>query len=429
MSNEDTKRPVVSFAAIDPFITRNIVTPTERQYSGQERVTWGPGDKYPGYIIDLYETCPTLHSVIGGCVDFIVGDEVLFKGDPTAIMNDDGDNPAAVVRALALSAVRLGGISPEVVRAKDGSPLQIYPLDISTIRSNKDNSVFWYSKKWGKSNADPVRMSAFMPSVKEMWSKMDEDARNAHASSIYYVKNDDMRTYPVPCFNAAVKDCETERSISDYFLNTLDNGFAASAIINFTNGIPDDKTKAEIEKDINEKFGGHANAGRIAVNFAPSKENMAIIQTLKSEDFGERYEALQKHVRQQIFTSFRASPVLFGIPTENNGFAADNYKDAFMLFNRTFVQPIQQMIIDAFTYIYGEEVLEIRPFTLSENDTVDTLAVQLGVGGTQSMMSVLESTTLSEIQKRGALRVLFGLDEESINDLLGIASATVTSES
>lgn len=361
---DDIKRPVVSFAAIDPYVERNIIPPTERQYAGQERVQWGPGDKYPGYILNLYDTCPTLRSVIGGCVDFIVGDDVFFLGDPAAKMNKDGDTPAKVVRQLALSQERLGGIAIEVVRSKSGDPVQTYPLDASTVRSNKDNTVFWYSKKWGKADPQPVRIPAFMPSLKDEWMQLDEDARNEAASSILYIKSDPMHTYPVPCFNAAIKDCETERAISDYFMNTLDNGFAASAIINFLNGIPDDETKKEIEKDIMEKFGGHANAGRIAVNFAPGKDNMAIVQTLKAEDFGERYEALQKHCRQQIFTSFRASPVLFGIPTENNGFAADNYTDAFKLFNRTHVRPIQRMITDAFQYIFGEPVLTIKPFTL-----------------------------------------------------------------
>ena len=363
-SNKDTERRVVSFAAIDQYVERNIIPPTERSYSGQERVQWGPGDKYPGYILDLYENVPTLRSVIGGAVDFIVGDDVLFRNSSSYKMNNDGDNPARFIRKAALSYEQFCGIPFEVVRGKDGKPVQVYALNMSTIRSNKDNSVFWYSERWGKSNPDPVTIPAFMPRIADEWAGMDEDARKKATSSIYLLKADFGHTYPVPCFGAAIKDCETERSISDYFLNTLDNGFAASAIINFLNGIPSDEQKAEIEKDIMEKFGGHANAGRIAVNFAPSKDNMAVIQTLKSEDFGERYEALQKHVRQQIFTSFRASPVLFGIPTENNGFAADNYEDAFRLFNRTHVRPIQRMIADALEYIFGEKVLEIKPFTL-----------------------------------------------------------------
>lgn len=367
MENNETPRRVVTFAAIDPYIERNIIPPTERSYSGQERVTWGPGDKYPGYIIDLYDTTPTLHSIIDGCVDFIAGDDCLFDGDPRTTLNPKGENARKIVRRLGLSRERLGGFAIEVIRAKDGKPLHVYALDASTIRSNKDNTLFWYSEKWGKAGAEAKMLPAFMPITPEQWAQMDEKAREFHAVSIYYVKDDPLRVYPVPCFASAVKDAESERGIADYHLNSLDNGFAASAIINMNNGIPQEKDAEEIEKDLNEKFSGHSNAGRIMVSFNPSKDQQATITTLRTEDFGEKYAALSKHSRQQLFTAFRASPVLFGIPTDNNGFAADNYTDAFKLFNRTHVRPIQTEITDAFEAIFGFSVLTIVPFTLDGN--------------------------------------------------------------
>lgn len=361
---ENEQRPVVAFAAIDPYVETNIVPPTERKYAGSERVQWGPGDRYPAYILELFESCPTLRSVISGCVDFITGDQVLFRGDSAAKMNADGDNPRDVVADLALSMERLGGIAINVVRGKDGKPLHVYALDVSTIRSNSDNTVFWYSKKWGKGNPDPVRIPEYIPGIADKWASLTEKERNEAASSLVFIKTDKMRVYPSPCFAAAVKACEIERNIDDYHLNSLENGFAASAIVNFCNGIPADAQKAEIEKDVREKFSGHQNAGRIAVNFADSKDNMAFFQTLKTEDFGERYAALAKHSRQQIYTSFRANPNLFGIPTESLGFSSEEYETAFKLFNRTHVRPIQTLITDAFEYIFGEKVLEIRPFTL-----------------------------------------------------------------
>ena len=361
----DTNKVPVAFAAIDPYIERNIVEPTEKSFSGSERVQWGRGDKYPVYILDLCATTPTLQSVISGCVDFIAGDDVRFKGSASAKMNRYGRNPMQEVRVLARSQERLGGFAIEVVRGKDGKPLETFAHDASTIRSNKDNSVFWYSEKWGK-NCDPkeVRLPLYLPKITEEWAKMDETARANAARSLVYVKNDPMRTYPSPCFAAAVKAAETERGIDDYHLNALDSGFSASAIINFTNGIPSDEQKAEIERDVNEKMGGHANAGRILLNFAPSKEQAAFIQTFRSEDFGEKYAALSKHCRQQLYTAFRANPNLFGIPTESLGFSSEEYESAFRLFNRTHVRPIQRAITDAYEFIFGEQVLEIVPFTL-----------------------------------------------------------------
>jgi len=85
------------------------------------------------------------------------------------------------------------------------------------------------------------------------------------------------------------------------------------------------------------------------------------------ENFGERYEALSKHIRQQIFTAFRANPNLFGIPTENLGFSQEEYQSAFKLYNRTMVRPIQRKICDAFDYIFGQPgMLTITPFSLED---------------------------------------------------------------
>jgi len=76
---------------------------------------------------------------------------------------------------------------------------------------------------------------------------------------------------------------------------------------------------------------------------------------------------LQKYSRQQLFTSFRANPNLFGIPTENLGFSSEEYESAFTLYNKTQIQPIQKTIISSFERIYGEGVIEIKPFTLQSN--------------------------------------------------------------
>ena len=92
------------------------------------------------------------------------------------------------------------------------------------------------------------------------------------------------------------------------------------------------------------------------------------IEIPKVEDFGDKYNSLEKSTRQQIFTAFRANPNLFGIPTENLGFSQEEYESAFRLYNRTCVKPVQQIICDAYDRIYGATgVLTITPFSL--NDT------------------------------------------------------------
>jgi hypothetical protein len=269
--------------------------------------------------------------------------------------------------------------------------------------------------------ADAVRYPAFIPGLAERWATLSDEERDRHASSVLYVKNTHSQVYPFPPYGAAVKACETERCISDFHLNAINNGFVSSAIVNFNKGVPTDSVKEQIEEDFSDKITGHQNAGRVMFSWNDTKENATELVEFKVEDFGERYKALAESVRQQIFTAFRANPNLFGIPTDGNGFANEQYAESFQLYNRTHIIPVQQTICDAYERIYGKaDIIEFTPFSMGENDSTTTLAAQLGVGGTQAMMEVLQSNLLSMEQKKGLLQVLFGLDEDNIAKILGL---------
>ena len=360
---EPAKR-LVSFAAIDTYVERNIISPRATLVTGDDRYRWGDRDLYPSYLAELYDTVTTLGAVIDGCTDFVAGDDVAFEGQKDMVLNSAGETAPEIVRQLAHNASVYGGFAIDVIRNKVGGIAEIYAVDLKYLRTNKDNSVFWYSEKWTKSRPEPEILPAFMPNLQAEWASLTDGEKNFHASSILWVKLRDGDVYPAPPYAAAVKACEIERCIDDYHLNNLDNGFAPSAIINFNNGVPEDDEKKEIEKTFSEKFGGHYNAGRLMFAFNPDKENAVTVEYPKVEDFGARYDALAKRSRQAIFTAFRANPNLFGIPTESLGFSSEEYESAFKLFNRTQIRPIQRKISDAFAKVYGAAVLTIVPFTL-----------------------------------------------------------------
>ena len=360
----------ISFAAINPYAESNIITPKETKYTGKEFVEWGDGNQYPEYLQALYDNVPTLRSIIEGCVDYTVGNNItiLPLNDSLApgIMNVKGDTIAEQVRNVAGDCFQAGGLALQVIRNGFGGIAEVHYTDICFLRSNKENTVFYYSENWNKgSRKDVVVYPAFIPDLD--WNALSEEERNRHASSILYVKRSNKRTYPVPCYAAAVKACEIERCIDDFHLNAINNGFTGSYIINFNNGVPDDKIKEEIEDSFNEKFSGHENAGRIGFSWNPNKESATTIEKVEVEDFGEKYKSLESNSRQKIFTAFRANPNLFGIPTESLGFSSEEYESAFRLFNRTMIRPVQMMIADAYDKIYGQKgVLTIEPFSLEE---------------------------------------------------------------
>lgn len=364
MSNTDKIN--LSFVAIDPYIQRNIILPTEKLSRGSNMMEWGDKNRYPDYLLDLYNSVPTLRSIINGNIDFIAGDDIELSA-VVGKLNYRGDSIREQVRDIAKDYELYGGFALQIIRNGLGEVAEVYYIDMRYLRTNKECDVFYYSEKWNKgNNADAIVYPAFLPGLQTKWATLTDEQRNRHASSILFVKNVHTQTYPAPVYAASVKDCEIERNITDFHLNTLENGFTASALVNFNNGEPSDETKEQIEQNFNEKFSGHSNAGRIVFSYNDSRDSAATIQALKIEDFGERYNALSTHSRQQIFSAFRAVPALFGIMTESTGFNEQEFEQAFRLYNRTQVRPVQRMICDAYEKIYGQPVLVIKPFTLDE---------------------------------------------------------------
>jgi hypothetical protein len=356
------------FAAIDQYVETYVVSPKETILTGKDMVQWGDGNAYPDYLLELYKSVPTLQAIINGNVDFITGDEVtivpLNETLPAGFMNHSGETIREQVRCIAKDFEIYGGFCLQVVRDLVGRIAEVHYIDMRFIRTNKEGDVFYYCEDWNKrGKKDVITYPAYMHIPN--WDALTDEQKNANASSIVFVKDVHTQVYPAPRYGAAVKACEIERMIDDFHISDVNNHFVSSAIINFNNGEPSQEMKDEVENEINEKFCGAKNGGRIMVSWNPNKESATDIIEFKVEDFGERYKALSEHSRQQIFTSFRANPNLFGIPTEGNGFANEQYEESFRLYNRTQIRPIQRLICDTYDWIYGQVgVLNITPFSL-----------------------------------------------------------------
>ena len=75
------------------------------------------------------------------------------------------------------------------------------------------------------------------------------DGKSRKGTSIFYFKGHITRgVYPIPKYNGALAAVETSTEISKFHLNNILNNFAASAVISFNNGVPEEDVKKKIEK-------------------------------------------------------------------------------------------------------------------------------------------------------------------------------------
>ena len=352
-----TEKSKVKLSAIDPIIVDNIVSPKECKVRGKDFVQWGDNNKYPCYLWDLYNNVATLQSIVNGSADFIVGNDVICNIDKFNItVNKKGETIVDIVRKIAIDKLIFGGYALQVIRNRIGEVNEIYHLDFMKVRSNEKNTVFYYADDWNVWSVKAIKYPKF-------------EYGDNNPTSIVYNKGYSTRSvYPIPPYGASVLSCEIERKINEFHLNNLNNGFMGNCIINFNNGIPTDEAQEEMEVNINEKFSGTSNAGRILMSFNDSEANKTTIERLDSDDFDEKYQALAERSKTEIFTAFRANPVLFGI-NYSSGFNENEFNEAFKLYNRTVIKPIQKDIVDTFDKIFNtKSSITIKPFSLEATD-------------------------------------------------------------
>ena len=362
-TTNNIEKAKIQLSALNPYLQDNKVENVEKEISGVDFIAWGTDNQYPGYLFSLYEDCATLQTIINGTVDFVCGNDIscnlqIFE----KTVNKNGDTILDIIQRISTDYLIFGGFALQVIRNAIGEITELYWVDFTKIRSDKKNEVFFYSEDWCKSYGR-VKYIVY-PKFNEV---------DSNPSSIFYYKGNKTRsTYPTPLYNAAITSCELEKKINEFHLNEISNNFLTSKIINFNSGVPDDDLKNEIERNLNEKFAGSENAGRILISFNANKDSETTVTDLPMDDFADRYEALHKRSREQIFTAFRATPNLFGLMTETTGFNEQEFFEAFKLYNRTAVRPIQQIITKSFDKILGfEGSITITPFNLEDDNKVE----------------------------------------------------------
>ena len=354
----------VCFAAIEKTVVDNIPKQVEVEGRGSSYISWGEDNLYCDFLFDLYQSVPTLSSIIEALSDYAAGNSIKCNIQGFITCNRKGDSWDDLVKYIIRDYLLYGCAAVQVVRDKVGRVGEIYYVDMRCLRSDKKNQAFYYSeeyaKKWARKNKVIV-YPAFVPDAVDI------------PSSILLIKNNILNTYGVPTYTSAIKDCMIEKEIDNLHYNSLRNGFLPSYLINFLNGIPSDNIKAEIEKNIEEKFCGTENAGRFILNFANGKDNGADIQQLDTTDFGEKYQAAAKRSKEAIYTSFRVVPQVCGMLSESTGFNSNEFQESFRLVSRTVVRPLQNKITNMFDKLFQTEgSIAIEPFSL-ENNTEETI--------------------------------------------------------
>lgn len=339
-----------------------IVDPEETTYGNKSLVTWGLDNQLPVLYKNCYDKSASLKAIIDGIINYTLGDDIVIDDSAASWrekVNRTGMTIRQFIAKLDFNYNVYGGFAIQVVYNKLGQVVELYPLDFGRCRTNESGTKIYYAKKWTKYQTKSEEFDCFNP----------KNINMKNPTQIFYYKGDfTSSVYPLPPYAGAIYDVLTEIECAKYSLNTVARGFSAKYVFNFPeNNNLTDEQKEGIEKAIKTKFCGSENETNFMLYWKSEDGQSIDVTKVESDETPERYIAIKDNARTNIFVSMRTTPLLMGLVNGiSTGFATQEYSDSFKLFQKSVIEPQQDVIIEAFEKITGcQDAVHIVPFVIN----------------------------------------------------------------
>jgi hypothetical protein len=341
----------------------NHKVPEFKEVKNKEYIYFGEDNNYPDYLIELYLRCAKHNAIINGKTNYIYGGG-LITDDKTSTINQKAITQKFInklkpfINDMIKDFELFNSIAIEIIYDKLGNEIADFAyMPISKIRTNADESIYFYSNDWKQSKQTEEKTG-----FKEIKPFDFENKVKGSQLFVFKLKSPkngvDKNVYGIPNYIGATSAIETDIEISNFHLNNIKSGFSMGQIISFNNGVPPtEEAKKQIERQIKQKATGTDKAGGLVITFNASQDNAPTIQSFSPNDLDKQFIEIGKRVDQEIFTSHNiVSPVLFGVATEGALGQRNEMLDAYELFQSTYItirQGILEDIINQFSSYFG----------------------------------------------------------------------------
>ena len=411
--------------------------PEYKVVNGKDYVMYGENNRYPDYLLEMYQRSAKHNAIVNGKVNYITGkgftyDATKIQGEQLAELNKLMDNPNPyddlddILYKTALDFEIFNGFALEIVWNLQGRISQIAHKNFGNIRRSAEGDKFWYADEW-KEFGEPEGLCTYEP--------FNPEKRLGKQLYYYCSYAPSVRYYPVPEYLGALAYIETDARIANYHVNNLRNGFLGGFLFNFNNGVPSDEEQREIKKQLLRQMKGD-DGERIVVNFNDTQETGLKIEPLNANDLDKQFNILNETIQTEIFVAHRVtSPMLFGVRTSGQLGGRSELIEAYELFKSVYVNDRVQKLERVFNYLFsfnGLAVLEIEPTDpiterLSENSlmqimTKNELREKAGLPPIEEVNPLNEAQSFNHVEFRKEKQELelfqkFGVDSSSFVEL------------
>jgi hypothetical protein len=290
-------------------------------------------------------------------VNYIVGNG--WAGEQAIVQKVNRDETLNdLTKKVALDLELFGGAYIQVIwSVMGGQVAELWHCDYTKIRTNKDNTQFWYKDDWKLTrNQEKAEIyNAFNPA-------------NPQGVQILYVKEyrPGMNVYSLPGYFGALNYIESDVEVSKHVLGNAQTGFSASKLITLPNGEPSPEEKRLVSKQFDNMYTG-ADGKKYLLAFVNDAARKPIVDDLGASDLTkEDFSRVDELIQTNIFSGHQiTSPDLFGIAVPGQLGNRQQMRDSYEIFNNTYVRYKQMQIEGVFNmlgqYAGVTEELKLQP--------------------------------------------------------------------
>jgi hypothetical protein len=317
--------------------------PEYKEKKGEGYMQYGQNNDYPQYLLDLFNKSAKHNAIVRGKVNYIVGNGWASEQSIVKQVNRD-ETLNDLTKKVALDLELFGGAYIQVIWGVLGETIaELWHCDYTKIRTNKDNTQFWYKEDWKLNKEKAEVYSAFNP-------------KNPIGVQILYVKEyrPGMNVYSLPGYFGALNYIESDVEVSKHVLGNAQTGFSASKLITLPNGEPSPDEKRAVSRQFDNMYTG-ADGKKYLLAFVNDATRKPIVDDLGASDLTkEDFSRVDELIQTNIFSGHQiTSPDLFGIAVPGQLGNRQQMRDSYEIFNNTYVRYKQMQLEGVFNMLGG----------------------------------------------------------------------------
>jgi predicted transcriptional regulator len=387
--------------------------PVFKENKAKGFVTFGADNLYPDFLIELFNKSPKHNAIVSAKASYVAGIGTEVFGSNTEeiakaeakLKNINAYETYEELKAkVAYDAELFNGFAVEVIwnKAKT-APSEYYHIPFKNVRKGLEGD-FVYCADWTDNKAEKIHYQPYNPITRE-------------SKQIYYCQfyRPGQGEYPLPDYVGALKYIEVDTEISNYYLNSIKNGFTAQTHIQLFKGYPSAEEARATARRFKESYQGTDNAGGLIIQYNDPTEKESVINNLQPSDFDKQFDLLNKTVQQEIFVAHKVnSPMLFGVRVEGQLGGRSELIEAYEMFHHAYIEPRQQKIDDTFAYLL-EPIASVRLETINKPP----------IGLDYQALFTAGVITNEEARKELGLPLITDVKQSSLNDAINALSPLV----